>query len=95
LDIVILGGGCDGFRHLAASQTSRDVRITAVGSRWYSPGILCTADLHVYRDQLTLGSPLAGRHLVHARVSSGWHLADYKRIIRQEAGSTLEPPTGR
>jgi hypothetical protein len=80
LEIVVNDGGCDTFTHLTSIETSTAVRIAAAGFHVGGPLANCSLDLHPNLAELTLTRPLAGRHLAHAPLSSGWQPLDAKEV---------------
>jgi hypothetical protein len=86
-DIVVVSGGCDGFKHLSASQSQLAVHVTAVGSRYARAGVSCTAALAMTPVTLTLPTPPTGRSLVHAPVSSDGNEQPMTGVVRRLARS--------
>jgi hypothetical protein len=91
LEIVVNDGGCDTFTHLTSIETSTAVRIAAAGFHVGGPLANCSLDLHPNLAELTLTRPLAGRHLAHAPLSSGWGPVDANEV-RSEARSLVALP---
>jgi hypothetical protein len=99
LDVVVVSGGCDGFKRLSTTQSHTAVHVTAVGSRYARADVSCTADLGMTPVTLTLPHPQAGRSLVHAVVSSDWTEQPMRGVVRRLANNystsrPTKPPPG-
>jgi hypothetical protein len=70
------------------------VRIEAVGFHLGGPLANCNLDLHPNLAELTLTRPLAGRHLIHVPLSSGWGPVDANEVRAEARGLVTLPRSG-